>query len=234
MQCVIIAGGLASRLRPITDNIPKSMVLVENRPFLEYQIELLKDNGISNIVLCVGHKGEIIQNYFGNGSNYNIQISYSYEETLLGTGGALRNAIDLLEDRFVVLYGDTFLNIDYIKIINYVKKIDCPALLAVYKNEGKYDTSNVIYSDGKVVLYDKKKSNKEMQYIDSGLSILTKRIISQCIPKGIVHDLGDCYNELSNKNQLAGYKVTKRFYEIGSKSGLKEFKKYVKRKETEY
>ena len=134
MQCVIIAGGLASRLRPITDNIPKSMVLVENRPFLEYQIELLKVNGLTNIVLCVGHKGEIIQNYFGNGSNYNIPIRYSYEETLLGTGGALRNAIDLLEDRFVVLYGDTFLNIDYIKIINYVKKIDCPALLAVYKN----------------------------------------------------------------------------------------------------
>ena len=108
------------------------------------------------------------------------------------------------------------------------KKIDCSALLAGYKNEGKYDTSNVIYSDGKVVLYDKKKSNKEMQYIDYGLSILTKRIISQCIPNGIVYDLGDCYNELSNKNQLAGYKVTKRFYEIGSKSGLKEFKEYVK------
>ena len=112
MQCVIIAGGLASRLRPITDNIPKSMVLVENRPFLEYQIELLKDKGITNIVLCVGHKGKIIENHFGNGSNYNIVITYSYEKTLIGTGGALRNAIDLLEDRFFVLYGDTFLNTD--------------------------------------------------------------------------------------------------------------------------
>lgn len=233
MQCVIIAGGLASRLKPITDKIPKSMVLVENRPFLEYQIQLLKDKGLSNIVLCVGHKGEIIENYFGDGSNYNIPLSYSYEETLLGTGGALRNAIDHLEDRFVVLYGDTYLNIDYINIINYVIKTNCTALLAVYKNKGKYDTSNVIYNDGEVVLYDKKKSNKEMQYIDSGVSILTKKIINQCIPKGIVYDLGDCYNELSINDQLAGYEVTNRFYEIGSKYGLQEFKEYVKMKVTE-
>ncbi len=231
MQCVILAGGLATRLRPITDNIPKSMVLVENRPFLEYQIELLKKNGLTDIVFCIGHKGDIIQNHFGDGSNINITISYSLEDTLLGTGGALRKATNILKDSFLVLYGDSYLDIDYRKIINYLKQIDCPALLAVYKNEGKFDTSNVIFIDGELVLYDKQNVTKEMQYIDSGLSILSKRIVKQYIPRNTFYDLADCYNVLSRNNQLAGYEVTERFYEIGSTSGLQDFKNFIKRQE---
>ena len=231
MQCVILAGGLATRLGPITDNIPKSMVLVENRPFLEYQIELLKKNGLTDIVFCIGHKGDIIQNHFGDGSNINITISYSLEDTLLGTGGALRKATNILKDSFLVLYGDSYLDIDYRKIINYLKQIDCPALLAVYKNEGKFDTSNVIFIDGELVLYDKQNVTKEMQYIDSGLSILSKRIVKQYIPRNTFYDLADCYNVLSRNNQLAGYEVTERFYEIGSTSGLQDFKNFIKRQE---
>ncbi len=227
MQCVILAGGLATRLRPITDNIPKAMVLIENRPFLEYQIELLKNNELTDIVLCVGHKGDIIQNHFGNGSNFNIPISYSFEDTLLGTGGALRNAANILKDRFLVLYGDSYLDIDYRKIINYLKQKDFPALLAVYKNEGKFDTSNVIFINGELMLYDKQNATKEMQYIDSGLSILSKKIVKQYIPRNTFYDLANCYNVLSKNKQLAGYEVTKRFYEIGSTSGLQDFKNFI-------
>ena len=130
---------------------------------------IVKKNGLTDIVLCIGHKGDIIQNHFGDGSNINITISYSLEDTLLGTGGALRKATNILKDSFLVLYGDSYLDIDYRKIINYLKQIDCPALLAVYKNEGKFDTSNVIFIDGELVLYDKQNVTKEMQYIDSGL-----------------------------------------------------------------
>ena len=101
MQCVILAGGLATRLRPITDNIPKSMVLVNNKQFLEYQIELLKNNGLTDIILCIGHKGNLIEDHFGDGNNYNVTINYSFEETLLGTGGALRNATKILKDSFI-------------------------------------------------------------------------------------------------------------------------------------
>jgi len=231
-QCVILAGGLATRLRPITENIPKSMVLIDNRPFLEYQIELLKNMGVADIVLCIGHKGDMIRKYFGNGRNYNVKISYSSEDTLLGTGGALRNATKRLKDRFFVLYGDAYLDIDYRKILNYFKQIEFPALLTVYKNEGKFDTSNVIFIDDKFVLYDKQNPTKEMQYIDYGLSILSKRIVKQFIPSNTFYDLADCYNVLSKNNQLAGYEVKKRFYEIGSISGLRDFKHFIENQKT--
>ena len=232
MQCVILAGGLATRLRPITDNIPKAMVLVKNRPFLEYQIELLKNNGLTDIVLCIGHKGDIIQKQFGDGSKFNITISYSCEDTLLGTGGAVRKAINMLKDSFFVLYGDAYLDIDYRKIIKYFNQIDFPALLVVYKNGGKFDTSNVIFTDGELKLYDKQNATKQMQYIDYGLSILSKRIVKQYIPMNTFYDLADCYNILSKTNQLAGYEVTKRFYEIGSTSGLQDFINFIERQES--
>ena len=231
-QCVILAGGLATRLRPITDNIPKSMVSIENRPFLNYQIELLKNKGVTDIVLCIGHKGSIIKSYFGNGSNLNVKISYSSEDTLLGTGGALRNATNILQDSFLVLYGDAYLDVDYRKIVNYSKQINCPALLTVFKNEGKFDTSNVIFIDDKFVLYDKQNPTKEMQHIDYGLSILSKRIVKQYIPKNTFYDLAGCYNALSKKNQLAGYEVKNRFYEIGTVSGLQDFKNFIQSQET--
>ena len=193
-----------------------------------YQIQLLKNVGIEDIVLCIGNKGNMIKNHFGDGSNLNVKISYSSEDTLLGTGGALRNATKILKDSFLVMYGDAYLDIDYRKIVKYSKEIKCPALLTVYKNKGKFDTSNVIFIDDKFVLYDKQNPIKAMQYIDYGLSILSKRIVKQYIPRNTFYDLADCYNALSKKNQLAGYEVKKRFYEIGSMSGLQDFKNFIK------
>ena len=228
MQCVILAGGLATRLSRITDNVPKSMVPANGKPFLEYQIELLRKSGIKNIVLCIGHKGDLIKDYFRDGKKFNINITYSQEEELLGTGGALRNAYNFLDDYFFVLYGDAYLNIDYLGVMNYLKKMQCSSLLTIYKNEGRFDKSNVEFIDHKFVVYDKQNPTEKMNYIDYGLSILSKRIIKKYIPNNTFYDLADCYNALSKKNQLIGYEAKNRFYEIGSISGLRDFEKYIR------
>jgi NDP-sugar pyrophosphorylase family protein len=227
MQCLILAGGLATRLRPITKNIPKGMLPVNGKPFIEYQIKLLKKFKITEIVLCIGHKGEMIENHFKDGSELGVNIQYSREESLLGTGGAIRNAFDLLEEKFIILYGDAYLNVDYQKIIKYSEEIDSKALLTIYNNENKFDKSNVKFIDNKFVLYDKDKPDSDMKYIDYGMSILSKSIIDKYIPLNEVYDLADCYNQLSIKKELAGFEVNERFYEIGSFSGLKEFKKFI-------
>lgn len=226
-QCLILAGGLATRLRPITENIPKAMVPVDGKPFVEYQIELLEKVGIKDIILCIGYKGHMIKEHFKDGSGLGVKIRYSEEESLLGTGGAIRNAINLLNDKFFILYGDAYLNIDYKKIIDYVESLNCPALLSVYKNEGNFDTSNVSFIDNKHVLYDKESPQEDMKYIDYGMSVLTKKVIEEYIPEGEVYDLANCYNQLSKEKLLVGYEVKERFYEIGSFSGLQEFKDYI-------
>jgi len=230
MQCVILAGGLATRLRPITNKISKSMIKIKNKPFLEYQIELLRRNNISEIILCVGYLGEQIERYFGNGKQLSVNIKYSYEnEQLLGTGGAIRNTFDLLNNYFFVLYGDSYLNVNYKEIYNYFLKINYPALLVIYKNNNKWDRSNVIFKDGIVKVYDKNNYAPEMKYIDYGLCVLSKKIVKE-IPENIFYDLADLYKGLSTEKKLAGYEVLERFYEIGSKEGLKEFENYIKEK----
>lgn len=230
-QCVILAGGLATRLRPLTDNIPKSMVPIAGKPFLEYQIGLLENMGVKDIVLCIGHKGDMIREYFRDGSNYKVRIEYSYEDTLLGTGGALRNAISMLKDSFFVLYGDAYLDVNYRDIQKYFKDQESSALLTVYKNEGRFDTSNVMFIDDRLVLYNKQHPSREMQFIDYGLSILSRSIVKQYIPENMFYDLSDTYNKLSKENRLLGYEVKARFYEIGSKAGLKELEDILERKE---
>ena len=228
MQCVILAGGLATRLKSITNKIPKSMIKINNKPFLEYQIELLQRNGISEIILCVGYLGEQIEEYFGNGKKLGINIKYSYEnEQLLGTGGAIRNTLDLLSNYFFVLYGDSYLNVNYKEIYNYFLKINYPALLVIYKNNNKWDRSNVIFKNGIVGIYDKNNYIPEMEFIDYGLSILSERVLNR-IPKSVNYDLANLYKDLSIEKKLAGYEVLERFYEIGSKEGLKEFENYIK------
>jgi len=230
MKCVILAGGLATRLRPITNKIPKSMIRIKNKPFLEYQIELLRRNDINEIILCVGYLGEQIEEYFGNGKKFGVNIKYSYEnEQLLGTGGAIRNTLDLLSNYFFVLYGDSYLNVNYKEIYNYFLKINYPVLLVVYKNNDKWDKSNVVFKDGIVAIYDKNNYIPEMEFIDYGLSILSERVLMR-IPKNVSYDLANLYKGLSVEKKLAGYEVLGRFYEIGSKNGLKEFENYIKGK----
>jgi len=228
MQAVILAGGLGTRLRPITESIPKSMIRIGGKPFLEYQINLLKQNGILDVVLCVGHLHEQIENYFANGNKWGVSLTYSYEVSeLLGTGGAIKNAEHYLKDEFFVMYGDSYLPINFKSVYRFFKEKGAIATMVVYKNECRYDRSNVILKGERIVVYDKKNPLPQMQYIDYGLSVISKRVLD-IIPKGVFYDVADAFGVLAAKGDLLGYEVKERFYEIGSFKGLKEFNEYIR------
>jgi len=229
MQCAILAGGLAERLLPLTYNIPKSMILIEGKPFLEYQIELLESNGIRDIILCIGYLGEKIEEYFGDGLRFGVNIRYSREQELLGTGGALKEASNLLDAYFFVLYGDSYCNIEYMNMCNVGLLVRlnmiAEAVMAIYKNENKFDKSNVKFVDKYRILYDKNGS-KEYKYIDYGISYLSKKVLD-LVPSNKFYNLADVFKILSTTYRLIGYEVFNRFYEIGSLKGLKEFKSHM-------
>src|ERR1700739_2744568 len=165
----ILAGGLATRLRPITEKIPKSLVPVAGRPFLAHQLEMLYARGIRRAVLCIGYLGEMIQNDFGDGRDYGIHLEYSFDgPKLLGTGGALKLALPKLGGEFFVLYGDSYLPIPYAPIADFFRQSGQSGLMTVYRNEGLYDASNVVFRDGAIVVYDKKARLPEMHHIEYG------------------------------------------------------------------
>lgn len=228
MQAVILAGGKAKRLGSLTKKTPKSMILINEKPFLEYQIRLLKRNGIKNIVLCVGHLSEAIRKYFGTGRRFGVSIKYSKDgKKLLGTGGALKRAEKLLNDEFFVMYGDSYLPINFRLVFKKFKKSKKLGLMTVYKNRNKYDKSNVALSGGDVKKYDKNRS-RNMEYIDYGLSVLSREALAD-VKKGKAVSLETILKKLVKEKELAAHKVTKRFYEVGSFSGLEDFEKLVSR-----
>jgi len=227
MQAVILAGGLATRLRPLTGEIPKSLIQIQGKPFLEYQLDLLKKGGINHILVCVGYLGEQIEDYFGDGRKFEVTMNYSYErEQLLGTAGALKNADRLLGDEFFVLYGDSYLFLDFAAVMLYFKKFDKLGLMAVYKNYDRYDTSNVAVVGNLVKEYSKNRKTRDMVYIDYGASILRKEAL-ELVPANQVYSLGEFTAQLAKREQLLAYEVSERFYQIGSFEGLKEFERYV-------
>ena len=167
----ILAGGLATRLRPITEKIPKSLVPVAGKPFLAHQLKLLHARGIRRAVLCIGYLGEMIQRDFG-GEAFGVKLDYSFDgPKLLGTGGAIKRALPLLGEEFFVLYGDSYLPIEYAPVAEFFQHSGKLGLMTVYRNEGKYDTSNVVFTDGEIKIYDKKQKLPEMRHIDYGLSL---------------------------------------------------------------
>ena len=183
MQMVIICGGLGTRLGHLTKYTPKSMIQIEGKPFLEYQIENLKKQSVTDIVLCVGYLCEKIEEYFGNGQRFGVNIKYSFEkEKLLGQIGAVKNAEPLLEDIFFIMYGDSYLSVDLHKVYNFFLQHDKLALMVVYKNQDKYDRSNIIIEDNMVTGYGEKQRTKDMIYIDYGTSILRKKVL-EYVPK---------------------------------------------------
>jgi NDP-sugar pyrophosphorylase family protein len=227
MQVAILAGGLATRLRPLTETIPKSMVMVQGRPFLEYQLEFLKKGGITDVLLCVGFLGEQIESHFGDGSRFGVTITYSKEEGgLLGTAGALRNAFDQLDDVFYVMYGDSYLFLDFGEIWRFFHRFNKSGLMVVYKNENKYDTSNVSISGDFVQKYSKTEQTPDMTYIDYGVSLLRK-IVIESIPFNEYYALETVFSSLIARKELLSFPVQTRFYEIGSKEGLREFQDYI-------
>ena len=233
MQVAILAGGLATRLRPLTATVPKSMVMVHGKPFLEYQLEFLKKDGIRDIILCVGHLKERIESYFGDGSRFGVTIQYSKEEgPLLGTAGALRNALNLLDDPFFVMYGDSYLFLDFNEIWRFFHKFKKSGLMVVYKNENRYDTSNVSINGNYVQKYSKTEQIPDMVYIDYGVSLLRKKVI-ESIPTNEHCSLETLFQSLIEHGELLSFPAKQRFYEIGSKEGLKEFERYMKVKFSE-
>ena len=217
----ILAGGLATRLRPVTEQLPKALVPVAGEPFLTHQLRLLRGAGIRKVVLCVGYRGEMIQEAFGDGGAQGIDLQYSFDgPELLGTGGAIRKALPLLGDKFLVLYGDSYLPIDYAAPASVFASSDKLGLMTVFRNEGRWDTTNVYYENGTVVAYDKKQPTPKMKHIDYGLGLFRAAAFSSWADKQF--DLSDVYRELIVRQQLLGFEVTQRFYEIGSPAGLAE------------
>lgn len=221
LPVAILAGGLATRLRPITEKIPKSLVPVAGRPFLAHQLELLHARGIRRVVLCIGFLGEMIQREFG-GEAYGIRLDYSFDgPKLLGTGGAIKRALPKLGGEFFILYGDSYLPIDYAPVAAAFHRSGKPGLMTVYRNEGKYDTSNVVYCDGEIAVYDKKVRQPEMRHIDYGLSLFQAPVFAG-YGADQVFDLAEVMGRLLRERQLAGYEAPERFYEMGSPAGLAE------------
>jgi NDP-sugar pyrophosphorylase family protein len=229
MQLVILAGGLATRLYPLTSKVPKSMLEINKRPFLEYQLELLKEYEIKDVLLCLGYKGELIKNYFGDGKKFGVNLSYSFDgEKLLGTGGALKKAYKLLNNNFFLMYGDSYLPYDYQKIEEAFKNSEKLSLMVVYKNQNRFDKSNILIADDLVKVYDKTLKGENLEYIDAGLSILKKEVLSLVL-EGEPFDLQELYKTLISEQEMLAYEVKQRFYQIGSLEGLEEFKNLVEK-----
>jgi NDP-sugar pyrophosphorylase family protein len=227
LPVAILAGGLATRMRPATDKIPKSLIPVAGKPFIEHQVRLLKRNGVSRIVICAGYLGEMIESFLGNGNGWGLQIDYVYDGPgLLGTGGALLKAVPRLGERFLILYGDAYLDCDYGAVETAFFRSGQSGIMTVYRNANRWDRSNIEFSGGKIVRYDKTRTTPAMEYIDYGLGGLRSKVLAD-FPDHQPFDLEAVYQALIARQDLAGYEVDRRFYEIGSPAGLAETERFL-------
>jgi len=229
MPVAILAGGLATRMRPITTTIPKALIEVAGKPFIHRQLEYLRGQGVTKVVLCLGFLGEQVEAFVGDGSRFDLAVQYSYDgPKLLDTGGALKQALPHLGDRFFVLYGDSFLPCDFAAVQNAFQESAKPALMTVVRNDDRWDRSNVLFRDGRLLEYNKRARRPEMTYIDYGLGVLCSKVLAGR-SSGTAFDLATVYHELSLAGGLAGFEVHERFYEIGSPEGLKDAENYFAR-----
>ncbi len=216
----ILAGGLGTRLGQTVRDTPKPLLEVAGEPFLFHQLRLLASYGVERVVLCVGYLGERIEAGVG-AERFGIEIAYSYDAPDLdGTLGAIRRAAPLLGKRFLVLYGDTYLRVDYAGAAGIWEASGLPGLMVVLRNEGRWDTSNALYAEGRVVAYDKRAPRAEMHWIDYGLGGLTAAALDE-VPASET-DLSVLHHELATSGRLCGYEATERFYEIGTPAALAE------------
>jgi NDP-sugar pyrophosphorylase family protein len=254
MQCVILAGGLATRMRPLTQTIPKALIPVGGVPFIDHQLTWLAAHGVTGVVLSIGYRGDMLRDHVGDGARFGLEVRVVDEGTSLrGTAGALRLALDrgVLDEAFLVTYGDSFLPIDFADVWRHFRAgaAAAPALMTVFHNAGRWDTSNVIYRAGRVELYDKHHATRpaaDFDYIDYGLSAMKRSVIEQLVPapresqesreapearesrESIDRpDLAELFHALSRRGELAGYEVTERFFEIGSPAGLEDFERWI-------
>lgn len=227
LTVAILAGGLATRLRPITETVPKSLLEVNGEPFAMHQLRLLQSKGVRRVVLCVGHLGELVERAIGDGSALGLQVDYSFDgPALLGTAGAIRNALPKLGDSFFVMYGDSYLPCDHAAIARNFESAGVLGMMTVFRNEGKWDTSNVEFAEGKILAYSKTNRTPRMSYIDYGLGVFRAPAF-QGLPAGEHRDLTELYSDLLQRKQLAAFEVRERFYEIGSPAGLRETAEFL-------
>jgi NDP-sugar pyrophosphorylase family protein len=231
IPAALLAGGLATRLRPITETIPKALVEVAGRPFVDHQLELLSRHGIRRVVLCLGHLGDRVRDHLGDGSRFGMELQYAFDgETLLGTGGALRRAGSLLghlpDDVFWVMYGDSYMDINYRAVLESFNASGADGLMTVLQNGNRWDRSNAVFRDGTLLAYDKKHATPDMDYIDYGVALLRKRALDR-IPADQPFDLAALYCEMVKEGKMVGYEVTNRFYEIGTPAALEETRRYL-------
>lgn len=227
LPVAILAGGLATRLRPLTEKIPKALVDVAGKPFIEWQLELLRRNGLDQVVLCVGYLGEMVEAALGTGEHWGMDLKYVHDgKRLLGTGGALRKALPLLGEGFFVLYGDSYLECDYARVEEAFLTSQKSGLLTLYRNDNRWDRSNTLFSNGSIIRYDKRHPTSDMRHIDYGLGVLKAKVV-ETYPADTPIDLTTIYQDLIARGDLGGYEVTKRFYEVGSKQGLEEIRRYL-------
>jgi NDP-sugar pyrophosphorylase family protein len=236
VQCVILAGGLATRMRPLTEQIPKALIPVEGTPFIDHQLAWLAAHGVDEVVLSIGYRGDMLRAHVGDGARHGLAARYVDEGTnLRGTAGALRLALDegALRESFLLTYGDSFLPVDFGDVFATFERVGTPALMTVFRNEGRWDTSNVIFDGRMVTLYDKQRRARpadEFTFIDYGLLALERRVIADAIPSGAKADLAGLLYDLSLRGALAGLEVHERFYEIGSPVGLEDFAGWLRRR----
>ncbi len=228
LPVAILSGGLATRLRPVTAKIPKALIEINGEPFLAHQLRLLHARGIRSAVLCVGHLGEMIRDYAGDGREFGVELQYSFDgPTLRGTGGAIHQALQLLGDSFFVLYGDSYLPCDYARVQEAFESSGKAGLMTVYQNSGQWDASNVEFADGRIVAYDKRARTHRMRHIDYGLGVFSRGVFEKLTP-GAACDLAEVYQGLLADNNLAGCEIPERFYEIGSVEGIQDLSRALR------
>ena len=224
MQAVILAGGEGKRLRPLTHAIPKAMIRIAGKPFLEHQISLLKRNSVDDIVVCIGYLGNRIRSYFRDGTSQDVMIRYSDDgEKLLGTAGCLKNAKDLLAERFFIVFGDSYPILDYPAAWNRFLDCDKASMMVVLRNNDSYCPSNTVVQEGMVTAYSKRSKIPEMDCVEFGVTFLSRNAL-KIIPDSEPVDLELLYSRLIEAKQMAALEVSQRIYEIGSPQGLEEFR----------
>jgi NDP-sugar pyrophosphorylase family protein len=243
MQCLILAGGLATRMRPITETIPKALIPVGGVPFIDHQLRWMAGHGVTQVILSIGYRGDMLRDHVGDGARFGLGVSVVDEGAdLRGTAGALRLALDqgALDDAFLVTYGDSFLPIDFAAVWDAFQASGAPALMTVFHNAGRWDSSNAIYAAGRVVLYDKRRQTRpaaDFAFIDYGLLAMKRSVIAARVPAPAAvagggpvakRDLAEVLHGLSVDGQLAGMEIAERFYEIGSPAGLADFEAWMR------
>jgi NDP-sugar pyrophosphorylase family protein len=227
VQCLVLAGGLGTRLYPKTRALPKCLIEVAGRPFAHWQLEWLASEGVDRVVYSIGHLGGLVRAEIGDGSRFGLTVSYVDEgDAPVGTGGAVRLAVEsgAVGKEFFVLYGDSYLSVDLGTVESAFRSRGAEALMTVFRNRGRWEHSNAVFADGMVTQYQKglEEPPPEMEFVDYGLSAVRGAVVTEMVPAGVPSDMADAFTTLSRAGRLAGFEATERFFEIGTPSGLAE------------